>query len=154
MRVRRGRPEDVDAVVRLWRGMWDYHAPLDPRFQSTPAAEVVMSRWYRDHLENDRSALWVAEEAPGDLEGYCLAVILENPPVVPWPLYGYLSEISVRGRGRGVGKRLLEAAHGWFREQGIPYVEVSVSVKNEGARRFWRRHGYAEFLERLRLELG
>ena len=153
MRVRRGRPEDVDQVVRLWREMWDAHAPLDPRFRATPAAEVVMSRWYRDHLENGQSALWVAEESPGVLEGYCLAMVLQNPPVVPWPLYGCVSEISVRPRRRGVGGMLLGAAHEWFRGQGIPYVEVHVSVRNEGARRFWRRHGYAEFLERLRLEL-
>ncbi len=154
MRVRPGRAEDVDQVVRLWRGMWDFHVPLDPRFQVTPAAEVVMSRWYRDHLESGRSALLVAEEAPGELEGYCLALILENPPVVPWPCYGYVPEIAVRRRGRGVGGLLLEAAHEWFRQKGLPYAEVSVSVRNEGARRFWRRHGYAEFLERLRVDLG
>ena len=153
MRVRRARPEDVDQVVRLWRQMWDAHLPMEPRFQATPAAEVVMSGWIRDHLEAERSALLVAEETPGDLEGYCLAVILENPPVLPWQFYGYLSEISVRRRGRGVGSLLLEAAHAWFREKQVPYVEVSVSVRNEGARRFWRRHGYGEFLERLRLEL-
>ncbi len=153
MRVRPGRAEDLDQVVRLWRQMWDFHAPLDQRFQATPAAEVVMSGWYREHLHAERSALLVAEESPGDLEGYCLAVILENPPVVPWQFYGCLSEIAVRRPGRGVGGLLLGAAHEWFRGKGVPYVEVSVSVMNQGARRFWRRHGYREFLERLRLEL-
>lgn len=154
MRIRRGRPEDVGPVVRLWREMWDLHASRDPRFRATPAAETVMARWYRDHLENEQSALWVAEEDSGSVEGYCLAVILQNPPVVPWPHYGCVAEISVRPRRRGIGGRLLEAAHGWFRERGIPYVEVQVSVRHEEARRFWRRHGYAEFLERLRLELS
>ena len=48
---------------------------------------------------------------------------------------------------------LLEAAHEWFRRRKIPYVEIHVSVRNEAARRFWRKHGYTEFLERLRLEL-
>jgi ribosomal protein S18 acetylase RimI-like enzyme len=134
--------------------MWNHHVPIDPWFKSAPGAEAVMSRWYKDHLDNDLSALWVAEEGPGDLEGYCLAVILENPPVLPWPRYGYLAEISVRHPRRGVGGKLLEAAHGWFRENRIPYVDVSVSVRNEEARGFWRRHGYAGFLERLRLELG
>lgn len=154
MRIRRGRPEDVDQVVRLWRRMWDEHASRDPRFQATPAAETVMARWYRDHLENEDSALWVAEGEPGTLEGYCLAVILRNPPVVPWPCYGFIAEISVRLRGRGIGGRLLEAAHGWLRERGVPYVEVQVSVRQEAARRFWRRHGYTEFLERLRRDLA
>lgn len=151
--VRRARTEDLDAIVRLWREMWDYHAPFDPRFQATPAADKVMAGWIEEHLGSERAAVFVAEERPGALEGYCLALILENPPVVPWQFYGYVSEISVRPRRQGWGGRLLRAAHEWFREKRVPYVEVNVSVRNEAARRFWRKHGYTEFLERLRLEL-
>ncbi len=153
MIVRRARTEDVERIVRLWREMWDFHAPLDPRFVVTPAADVVMEKWVEENLRNERSALFVGEKAPGDLEGYCHAMILENPPLVPWQFYGYVSEIAVRHRRGGVGTKLLEAAHAWFREKGMPYVEVNVSVKNPIARSFWRRRGYSEFLERLRLEL-
>ncbi len=153
MHVRRAGPQDLDAIVRLWREMWDYHTPLDPRFQATPAADGVMRAWIEDHLGAERSAVLVAEPDSGGIEGYCLALILENPPVVPWQFYGYISEISVRPRRRGIGTRLLEAAHAWFREKGVPYVEVNVSERNEASRRFWRKNGYGEFLERLRREL-
>lgn len=153
MPVRRARAEDLDGVVRLWREMWDFHTPLDPRFRATPVADHVMSSWIESNLSNERAAVFVEEEGRGAVDGYCLAMILENPPVVPWPFYGYVSEISVRRRRAGVGGRLLEAAHAWFRERRIPYVEVNVSVKNDAARRFWRSQGYGEFLERLRLEL-
>jgi ribosomal protein S18 acetylase RimI-like enzyme len=132
--------------------MWDFHTPLDPRFEATPAAEAVMSGWIEENLGSERSAVFVAE-APEGLEGYCLAMILENPPVLPHQFYGYVSEISVRPRRKGVGGRLLEAAHAWFREHRLPYVEVNVSVRNDVARRFWRRSGYGEFLERLRRDL-
>jgi ribosomal protein S18 acetylase RimI-like enzyme len=80
-------------------------------------------------------------------------MILENPPVVPSQFYGYVSEVAVRDKRRGIGGRLLEAVHAWFREKGLPYVEVNVSVRNAVAGRFWRKQGYSEFLERLRLEL-
>jgi len=151
--IRRARTEDVEDLVRLWREMWEFHIPLDPRFEVSPAADLVMSRWFEETLQNDRAVLFVAEEKPGRLLGYCHGMILENPPVVPWQFYGYLSEIAVRVRRRKIGTRLLEAAHGWFREKGLPYVEVNVSVRNTGAGRFWRQRGYSEFLERLRLEL-
>lgn len=152
--VRRARAEDVEQIVDLWREMWDFHTPLDPRFERTPVAESVMAEWIERHLAGEGSAVFVAEEDPGRLEGYCLVMILENPPVVPWTRFGYVSEISVRRRRRGIGGRLLEAAHAWFRERGLPYAEVNVSVRNEPARRFWRKHGYGEFLERRRKELG
>jgi GNAT superfamily N-acetyltransferase len=153
MRVRRAGHEDLAQIVALWRGMWDFHTPLDPRFRATPAADAVMSAWIEENLGSERSLVVVAEEEPDALEGYCLAMILENPPVVPWPFYGYVSEIAVRRMRRGTGGKLLEAAHDWFRERGLPYVEVNVSVKNAVAGAFWRKRGYTDFLERLRLEL-
>jgi ribosomal protein S18 acetylase RimI-like enzyme len=151
--VRRARTEDVESIVRLWREMWEFHVPLDPRFEVTAAAELVMGKWIEESLQSERSALFTAEQAPGALEGYCHAMILENPPVVPWQFYGYVSEVAVRRRRGGVGTRLLEAAHGWFREKQLPYVEVNVSVRNAVARSFWRKQGYSEFLERLRRDL-
>ncbi len=150
--MRRARPGDLPAIVRLWREMWDFHGPLDPRFRSTPAADSVMAGWIEENLGSERSAVFVAE-AEGAVEGYCLAMILENPPVLPQQFYGYVSEISVRPRGKGFGTRLLEAAHDWFRGHRIPYAEVNVSVRNEAARRFWRKGGYGDFLERLRRDL-
>lgn len=151
--VRRARTEDIDAMVRLWREMWEFHRPLDPRFEVTAAADVVMGKWFEETLQNDRAALFVAEDVPGGILGYCHAMILENPPLVPWQYYGYVSEIAVTDRRRGTGTRLLEAAHAWFREKQLPYAEVNVSVKNAVAGRFWRKQGYTEFLERLRREL-
>src|SRR5579863_8074322 len=149
MVVRRARTEDVEPIVRLWREMWDFHAPLDPRFQVTPAADLVMEKWVEESLRSERSALFVTEDRPGVLTGYCHAMILENPPIVPWQFYGYVSEVAVHRRREGLGTVLLEAAHAWFREKGLPYAEVNVSVRNAVARSFWRRQGYSEFLERL-----
>jgi ribosomal protein S18 acetylase RimI-like enzyme len=151
--VRRARTEDLETLVRLWREMWEFHAPLDPRFEITAAADLVMGKWFEETLENERAALFAAEEQPGLLLGYCHAMILENPPVVPRQYYGYVSEISVRNRRHGIGARLLDAAHAWFREKNLSYVEVNVSVRNAVAGRFWRKQGYSEFLERLRRDL-
>ena len=140
-------------MARLWREMWEFHAPLDPRFEISPAADVVMAKWLEDSLHRERSAIFVAEESPGAVEGYCHAMIEEYPPVVPRVLFGYVSEVAVHRRRRGVGSLLLEAAHAWFREKGLSYAEVNVSVKNAVAKEFWRKHGYTEFIERLRREL-
>jgi ribosomal protein S18 acetylase RimI-like enzyme len=151
--LRRARTEDLDHLVRLWREMWEFHVPFDPRFEVTAAADLVMGKWFEETLQSERAVLFVAEESPGSVIGYCHAMILENPPVVPHPYYGYVSEIAVRDRRRGVGTRLLEAAHAWFREKNLSYSEVNVSVRNAVAGRFWRKQGYSEFLERLRREL-
>ncbi len=151
--IRRARLEDVPRLVPLWREMWDHHVPFDSRFQATAAANLVMEAWIEGHILAERSAVFVAEAADGGLEGYALGMILENPPVVPWPFYGHVSELAVRRRRQGIGTRLLEALQGWFREKGLPYAEVNVSARNEMGRAFWRKRGYGEFIERLRREL-
>ena len=133
--------------------MWEFHLPLDPRFEISPAANYVMTRWIEDALGSERSAVFVAEEAPGAVEGYAHGMIQEYPPIVPRTVYGYVSELAVHRRRQGIGSRLLEAVHAWFREKGITYVEVNVSVKNTLAGSFWRKHGYTEMIERLRREL-
>jgi len=151
--VRRARPGEVGAVVRLWREMWDFHAPYDPRFRAGPETDIAMSSWVMMHLESDRSIVLVAEDAGGAPEGYLLGMILQNFPGLPAPFYGRVSEIAVHRRRAGVGTALLDAAHAWFRAEGVSYVEVDVSVRNPVADAFWRKRGYGDFLERLRLDL-
>ena len=152
MGIRRALAGDVGAIVRLWREMWDFHTPYDPRFSATPVADVAMTSWIKLHLETDRSIVLVSEGEAG-LDGYLLGMVLENFPGLPATHYGRVSEIAVHRRREGVGSALLDEAHDWFRRQGIPYVEVDVSVRNPVAGAFWRKRGYGPFIERMRIEL-
>jgi ribosomal protein S18 acetylase RimI-like enzyme len=154
MAIRPARAADVPAIVRLWREMWDFHVPYDPRFRATPLADEAMARWIEMNLESERAAVFVAEDPPEPPGGYCLALILESFPGLPAQFYGRISEIAVHRRREGLGTQLLAAAHAWLRSRGVPYVEVDVAVRNPVARAFWRKQGYTDFLERLRLELG
>lgn len=152
--IRRASAADLPAIVALWKEMWDTNAALDPRMEANAMAEMVMRRWMEEHLASDRSEILVADDG-GRVVGYALGTILENPPVVPHQFYGYFSDLAVTasGRRRGIGTRLTEALHAWFRSRRLPYVQVNVAARNDGARAFWRRAGYGEFVEQLRMEL-
>ena len=153
MLTRRATSGDLDAIVALWREMWDFNAALDPRMAAGPVANVIQRRWLEDHIEGDRSLVLVAQDGR-ELVGYALATILENPPIVNHQFYGYVSEMAVAASRRrsGVGTLLLDGIHAWFRTKGLPYVEVTAGVRNDVSRNFWRRQGYSEFVERLRLD--
>lgn len=153
MIVRPAVAEDVPRIVELWREMWDYHAAFDSRYATTPFAGEVMAAWIEKNLASETAQVLVAQDR--GLVGYVLGLILENPPVVPWTQFGYVSELAVTAssRRRGAGAALVAAIHAWFRSRGLPYVEVNVSVRNAMSRAFWRKAGYADFLERLRLDL-
>lgn len=154
MIVRRATEDDIDDIVKLWGEMWDFHSKFDPRFVASPFADRVMQEWIQDHLNRAQAVVLVAERS-GRIVGYLLGMILQNPPIVPYQIFGYISEIAVTEseRRKGTGRLLVEEVHRWFKKNYVTYVEVNVSVKNAVSRGFWRKMGYGEWLERLRFEL-
>lgn len=55
--------------------------------------------------------------------------------------------VDARRRGGGIGAALLELAVARARARGMDEIEVGVERENEGARRFYARHGLdAEYL--------
>jgi ribosomal protein S18 acetylase RimI-like enzyme len=155
MNIRRATLRDADRLVELWMEMWQFHYKLDPRFAPSPMAATTMRHWIEGHLENPHSAIFCADH-DGQIVGYLLATILENMPIVMNPSFGFVSEIAVteKARRKGVGARLLKEAHAWFKSKLITSVEVNVAVRNAVSRQFWRKMGYAEFIERLQYTIS
>jgi ribosomal protein S18 acetylase RimI-like enzyme len=155
MLTRRATVGDLDTIVRLWREMWDFNARLDPRMAASPVANSIQRGWLESHLESERSFVLVAQDGRV-VVGYALATILENPPIVMSQFYGYVSEMAVTAARRrsGVGTLLLDGVHAWFRTKGLPYAEVTAAVRNQVSKGFWRRRGYTEFVERLRIDFA
>ena len=153
--MRRAGSGDVPTLVELWEEMSAVQAAADPRMQTSPMAAAVLNGWFEDHLVGDRSAVFVAEEEGGGIVGYAFGTILENRPFYPDQFCGYFADLSIRASERrtGIGTRLAREMHEWFRSRQLPYVLVNVSALNAGAGAFWRRQGYGEFVENLRMDL-
>ncbi|GIJ56133.1 GNAT family N-acetyltransferase [Virgisporangium aurantiacum] len=79
-------------------------------------------------------------QAPGDLRPVAVAV-LESIRVDP------------AARGSGVGSRLVEHFLAWARANGASHASVSAYAANDGAQRFYRRHGFAPMSVTLRRDL-
>jgi len=154
MPVRDATEADLPRIVELWTAMWKDEEERDERFASSPVAPKIQEAWISSNLGSDRARLLVHEEG-GAVQAYALAILLENPPIVTSPLFGYLAELCVDpdARRTGHGRRLTEACHEWFKARGCSHAEVNVSVKNDAGRAFYGRLGYRPFLERLRVEL-
>lgn len=118
-----------------------------------------------------RNAL-VADEgsgAVGCLVGY---VVAEDPPPPPRDMPAmfvpldaleraasgtwYINVLAVLpdARGRGIGSALIDAARDATAEAGVSGLSLIVSDANEGARRLYARHGFAEVMERPMVKEG
>jgi GNAT superfamily N-acetyltransferase len=102
------------------------------------------------NLERDDWLVLIAVD--GDLPvGYCMASVIEYPPVLTTPRYGFIQDMAVTAayRRRGLATRLYLRAEQWLREKGSPRVELHVLLASETACAFWRRMGFREHVARM-----
>ncbi|MDY7041620.1 MAG: GNAT family N-acetyltransferase [Chloroflexota bacterium] len=152
--VRRATEADVPAIVPLWKEMMAFHAALDPRFRPDPDGDVHWSRAISAWMQAEDNCVLVAE-AEGQIVGYTVGMMRENPPVL-LPLYhGFVSDICVapEWRQRGVGRRMFAALKMWFRQQGADHIELRVAHNNPTSQAFWRKMGCEDYMDSMWCEL-
>lgn len=152
--VRRARPGDIEPLLDLWQEMMAYHARLDGRF--VPAADGRQA--FRPTVE-----AWMADEmwrvlvavADGKVVGYTIGRIAENPPILEMQRYGWITDICVARQWRraGVGRRLFAALRSWFRRRNLTVVQLHVAAANPVSQAFWRAMGFADYMNRLWVDL-
>jgi GNAT superfamily N-acetyltransferase len=61
--------------------------------------------------------------------------------------YAYISDLLVLStfRGRGVGRRLLEAAENFARDEGAGIIRIGALAKNKTARQFYGYFGFEDY---------
>lgn len=61
--------------------------------------------------------------------------------------------LSSTWRGQGLGGRFVDAFVAWARERGASRLQVGAYVANDGAVRFYGRHGFAPLSTELVADL-
>jgi ribosomal protein S18 acetylase RimI-like enzyme len=135
LHVRTIRSADIDALVPLVRGYWDFeHIPGFDEARVTAAL--------RRQLEDARMAGgWIATAADRPV-GYLLAVYVFS--LEHLGLTAEIDEFYVvpEQRGSGAGDALLQAAEAAFVAAGCTNVSLQVGRGNDEARAFYERRGY------------
>lgn len=162
-RIREARMQEIDRVAALWTLITEHHAGLDPlfRMRKGPVAEGELRELLRALARDSDAAILVwdaaaeaAEEAA--IEGLCIVRIDHAPPILEETERGEITDLGVRpeARRRGIGRRLVEAATGWVRDQGVDRIEIQVATGNAEGQAFWRALGYAPLMDVLHRRLS
>lgn len=160
MRIRRAAPEDRDAIVELWKEYMDFHAARDQHFARSAEGPQRFGDYLSGRIVDAASCTHAAScvlvaEHNQEVVGYCLATIAKFPPVFASREYGSISDLAVAAKVRrqGIGQALVEAALRWFAERDVHRIEVRVATSNELSMAFWRKMGFAPYVEILHREL-
>jgi ribosomal protein S18 acetylase RimI-like enzyme len=116
-------PEHHDAAIQLWH-------------------DVGLTRSWNDPLQDLRRA--VAGPASTVLAGF------EGETLVATAMVGhdghrgwvYYLAVSPNARGRGRGRDIMQACHGWLAERHVPKLNVMVRHDNSTALGFYTSIGY------------
>jgi ribosomal protein S18 acetylase RimI-like enzyme len=127
--IRAARAADLDALVALEEGVFDY--------------DRVSRRQYRRHLASTSVLMRVAVEQ-GQLLGSGMVFLRAGASVAR--LYSLAA--APMARGRGVGARLLASLERAARAGGCTRMRLEVRTDNSAAIALYERHGYRRFAVR------
>jgi GNAT superfamily N-acetyltransferase len=136
-------PDDIaeiiasaDALVATDAGRYD------PTATDLDWAARTGSAYATSLLANDDNVVLIARD--GDAVVGHLVARLHGPGSVHPIRVAELESIHVypRHRGRGIGEQLLNGFLAWATDKGARRASVTAYAANEGARRFYDRHGF------------
>jgi ribosomal protein S18 acetylase RimI-like enzyme len=132
------------------------HHEFDPRriLPATSRTATEYASYLGTQLENPAVTILVAEEH-GVVVGFTYAGIEGYDYMSLRGPAGILYDIIVdpRARGRGIGRRLLDATLALLRSRGRPRVVLSTAEANVTAQKLFARAGFRRTMIEMTLEL-
>jgi GNAT superfamily N-acetyltransferase len=153
--IREAKPSEIDNIQRLYRQLDRHHAGLLPDVFQPLEGDARSDAFIRTRIHGD-DADYLLAELDGAVVGF---VDVQRAAYPDYPMYrprefGLIDNLIVdeHHRGKGIGKKLFEAAIDWARDRGLRSVQTSVWDANTRARDFYFQRGFAPTT--LRLELA
>ena len=149
--VRLAESGDAPGLFREWQELRAHNAATDSRIVPAPVTETEFAAGLRELLARPTAAVFVAERE-NELVGFIRAGIEHNQPdrlPEQYVSVGYLF-VDPSCRREGIGRRLFESVREWaMRQEGVAHFEMTVLSRDGSAEGFWRRQGFAPFIQRL-----
>ena len=132
------------------------HSQALPEIFRATEAPARSKAYISERIAGENSVFLLAESG-NRIIGVLHITIMETPE---WPIlvprrYGIIHDLVVRRdyQRLGVGRLLMEKAHGWAMEKDVTQVELTVWEFNEGAIAFYEELGYSTAGRRMCMHL-
>lgn len=154
--IRKAASNDVLDLVWLNREVQGIHCGIAPlTFRETNDEEVAT--WLLSQIDEVNVLFFVAE-VDNKVMGYLIVnlIILPANPFMHERKYAHIDHICVgsSARGKGVGRRLIEHAIEIAKGQELDYIELMVWSDNENAKLAFKKLGFINCREHMRLSLA
>lgn len=153
MRIRRATVADAEALAKISRDTFvetfgHMYTPADLAWH---LEHSYAPGSYRDALDEQGAVAWLLEDDADDVQGYAFVgpCGLPHDEVQAGDLELKRLYLRQSVQNGGWGARLFGEAEGWMRRNGPAAIWIGVWSGNDGAQRFYARHGYEKVGEYL-----
>lgn len=140
--IREARPDDLAAVAAVFLACWHESYPgfLSPGVAGLYDEDGARALWRRTLVDPPADATVLVAELPGrSVSG---VIRIGRDPDLPAAGHVYSLYVHPEAQGLGVGARLLAAADGRFRRDGVEEATLWVFAANAAARAFYVHLGW------------
>ncbi len=150
MEIRNAYDGDLEQIKGIFQEFVAFHTALDHVFAKIDGHETMFAEYVKSLIEREDATVFVADDN-GDIAGYIIGIIQNKPPVYLKPVYGFIDSTAVKEsyQRQGTGTMMFQAIRDWFSDQGIEHVELYAALMNPKSTSFWRKMGFASYLEAL-----
>lgn len=152
--VRRAVAADIDELTRLREERITVYLKSDIRLTRNAAESQLWRAGVLDWMKRDDAAIMVADR-DGQLIGYVIGWVWENPPIFELRRMGLVAEMSVDGHCKqgGVGTALFKNLQDWFRAHELRHIEVRIPRQQPIEQAFWRAIGAKPYFDHMYFRL-
>lgn len=136
IRIEPATEQDIDALGGLLQQLFAIEA--DFHFDAAKTGRAL-----KQLIDDDRACVLVARE-DGNVIGMCTAQLVISTAEGAYSAWVEDVVVDSQHRGKGVGKKLLNALEEWAKGHGATRLQLLADMQNKPALEFYRHNGWHE----------
>jgi len=139
--------DDLGDLIALSRIFFQEYQNHDDKFYNIGTLEDEhIATFFKRSIDSENGLTYIALDGE-KVVGYTTVSIQGQAPFYEVQRFGNISGLMVspQYRHKGIGKRLVNKAEAYFKENGVEYYRLFTSVNNETGIRFYESCGLRHF---------
>lgn len=124
---------DIDIIAQKQEELINFHSKIDPNYyKPSKNAQEEIKDFLKRKLDDQNFKLLLALYH-NQVIGYVMGWMTERPPIYFYRKEGYLSNIYIddKYRGLGIGSKIFKLLENWFVEKKAAFIELKADSENE-----------------------
>lgn len=159
--IRSADTDDIGPIIDLGQQLLYLHQTFDPDYYILEEDfRQKFSDWVKYQLNSPNQFIIIAENEVNSSEHKKIVGFISGylKSLFPWfktKNVGHISFLVIDQKflRQGIAKQLEQAAHSWFNERNIRYIECFSHEKNTTGNLVWNNFGYKPFHKFLRKKI-